>query len=90
MTTKLVRVKAEVTDGAFSGEKHYAIVTANGETYRGMAPTGYCEREGYVNGVVVDWPESGRVAVSLPVYQGMTDTFAVPAASVVSREEGNG
>lgn len=88
--TKLVRVKADVTDGAFSGEKHYAIVTADGATHRGVAPTGYCEREGYVNGVLVDRLEDGSVAVSLPVYQGMTDIFAVPAASVVPREDSDG
>ena len=85
-----VAVAAVVTPGAFSGERHYSLVMASGEVFKGVAPAGSCH-EGLPGASLVNatelmrLPDGGGVVVSIVVAQGTFEVVAVPAASVVDR-----
>ena len=93
---RLVALSAYIEPGAFSGERLFEVVMANGEKYRSLAPRQFCwnyqekllredeptaKIEGMIAARIVDYIEGSQVLVEVP--DG--EIIAVDQESIKSR-----
>ena len=93
---RLVALNANIEPGAFSGERIFEVILANGEKYRSLAPRQFCWNhqgkllkedeptariEGMIAARIVDYIEDSQVLVEVP--DG--EIIAVDQQSIQSR-----